>query len=107
MSWPCDGSCHAERGYAIEHLQRGLHGQRRHRPYVYQLTGTLPDGMIFDATTATLSGTPSSASAPGSAPLTLRVTDAWGCVGLKGSALERAVPNDRADTRHLRRSDSR
>ncbi|WP_416797394.1 autotransporter domain-containing protein [Ciceribacter azotifigens] len=44
-------------------------------PYVFVLSGSLPDGIGFDASTATLSGTP---TVKGEFPLTLAVTDSYG-----------------------------
>lgn len=48
-------------------------------PYVWQLTGTVPSGLTWNASTATLSGTPSAENA--GASLTVTATDANGCVG--------------------------
>nr|WP_249116864.1 autotransporter outer membrane beta-barrel domain-containing protein [Ciceribacter sp. L1K23] len=44
-------------------------------PYGFAMTGALPDGLSFDAASATLSGTPTEG---GTYPLTLRATDALG-----------------------------
>ncbi|MGC8764148.1 MAG: Ig domain-containing protein [Acidobacteriota bacterium] len=47
-------------------------------PYTFVLTGSIPPGMTWDASTATLSGTPSWV---GSYDFTIEVTDASGCTG--------------------------
>lgn len=47
-------------------------------PYVYTQSGTLPPGMSFNATTRTITGTP---SVPGSYSFTITATDANGCPG--------------------------
>jgi uncharacterized protein YhjY with autotransporter beta-barrel domain len=44
-------------------------------PYNYSMTGTLPDGLIFDPSSGTLSGTPTE---NGSFSLTVTATDAYG-----------------------------
>jgi uncharacterized repeat protein (TIGR01451 family) len=59
-------------------------------PYVWQLTGTLPTGLSWDAPSATISGTPTTEN-PG-ASLTLTATDANGCVGTTTVSLEVACP---------------
>lgn len=59
-------------------------------PYTYQLTGSLPAGISFDAETATLSGTP---TALGNFPLSLTVTDANGFTTAGNYALTIAAPS--------------
>jgi len=53
-------------------------------PYTFAEAGTLPAGMSFNASTATLSGTP---TAPGSYPFTVSATDAGGCTGSRDYTL--------------------
>ena len=57
-------------------------------PYVYSLSGTLPPGMNFNASTTTLSGTPTQM---GVFPITISVTDAKSCSG--GRAFNLLVTN--------------
>lgn len=58
-------------------------------PYRYQLTGSLPAGISFDAESGTLSGTP---TALGSFPLSLTVTDANGFSATRSYALSIIAP---------------
>jgi hypothetical protein len=55
----------------------------------YSLQGTLPNGLTFNAETRTLAGTPTQA---GSFPLTLKVTDVNGCVGMQSYTLVLTCP---------------
>jgi hypothetical protein len=49
-------------------------------PYTWSLQGTLPAGLNFDTSAGTISGTP---TAPGSATVTVKFTDAWGATTSK------------------------
>lgn len=59
-------------------------------PYVWQLTGTLPTGLMWNASSATISGTPTSENA--GASLTVTATDANGCVGSSVVSLQVVCP---------------
>ena len=59
-------------------------------PYVWQLTGTIPSGLTWNASTATLSGTPTAENA--GASLTVTATDANGCVGSRVVTLVVSCP---------------
>ena len=60
--------------------------------YTWSLTGTLPAGLSFTPSTATLSGTPTGASAPGTYPITVRVENASGCFTTRGYSLVLGCP---------------
>jgi hypothetical protein len=54
-------------------------------PYTWTMSGTLPTGLTFSAATGTISGTVT--SAPATHPLTISVSDAYGCSAVKSLAL--------------------
>ncbi len=58
-------------------------------PYTYALTGTVPPGLVWDAATATLSGTPTWV---GAYDFTIEATDDNGCTGSESYTLE-SLPN--------------
>lgn len=60
--------------------------------FTWSLTGTLPAGLSFTPSTATLSGTPTGASAPGTYPITVRVENASGCFTTRGYSLVLGCP---------------
>jgi hypothetical protein len=55
--------------------------------YTWSLTGTLPSGISFNTTTATLSGTPNASSTPGNYPITVRVQNQNACFATQGYTL--------------------
>lgn len=54
-------------------------------PYSYAITGTLPDGLTFDTSSGTLSGT---ATETGSFPVYMVATDAYGATGTANLTLQ-------------------